>query len=142
MLLGRNIVRKGNNNWSLKYYTIHLILQGKSTCRYLKRTLTSNKVWTDDIVGEVSIYLMTRLFYVQCNFSASFEYITLRNFYPKALAKIGVTTFIKSYSSNDCKSMVCVQYDVPAVLSFVKGKIVYYRFCCIARDVLQKMLGL
>ena len=126
----------------LKYYTIHLILLGKSTCRYLKRKLTSNKVWTDDIVGEVSIYLMTRLFYVQCNFSASFQYIKLRNFFPKASAKIGVTTFIKSYSSNDCKSMVCVQYDIPAVLIYVKGKIVHYRFCCIARDALQKMVGL
>ena len=108
----------------LKYYTIHLILLGKSTCRYLKRKLTSNKVWTDDIVGEVSIYLMTRPFYVQCNYSASFQYIKLRNFFPKASAKIGVTTFIKSYRSNDCKSMVCVQYDIPAVLSYVKGKIV------------------
>ena len=109
----------------LKYYTIHLILLGKSTCRYLKRKLTSNKVWTDDIVGEVSIYLMTRLFYVQCNFSASFQYIKLRNLCPKAHEKIGVTTFIKPYRSNDCKSMVCVQYDIPAVLIYVKGKIVH-----------------
>ena len=85
---------------------------------------------------------MTRPFYVQCNFSASFQYIKLRNFFPKASAKIGVTTFIKSDSSNDCKSMVCVQYDIPAVLIYVKGKIVYYRFCCIARDALQKMVGL
>ena len=108
----------------------------------MKRKLTSNKVWTDDFVGEVSIYLMTRPFYVQCNFSASFQYIKLRNFFPKASAKIGVTTFIKSYSSNDCKSMVCVQYDIPAVLIYVKGKIVHYRFCCIARDALQKMVGL
>lgn len=131
-----------NNNWLLKYYTIHLILLGKSTCKYLKRKLTSNKVWTDDIVGEVSIYLMTRPFYVHCNYSASFQYIKLRNFFPKAIAKIGVTTFIKSYSSNDCKSMVCVQYDIPAVLIYVKGKIVHYRFCCIARDALQKMVGL
>src|SRR5215216_1613455 len=136
MLLGRNIVRKGNNNWLLKYYTIYLILLGKSTCRYLKRTLTSNKVWMDDIVGEVNIYLMTRLFYVQCNFSASFQYIKLRNFCPKAGGKIGVTTFIKSYRHNDCKSMVCVQYDIPAVLIYVKGKIVYYKLCCIARDAL------
>ena len=126
----------------LKYYTIHLILLGKSTCRYLKRKLTSNKVWTDDFVMEVSIYLTTRPFCVQCNFSASFQYIKLRNFFPKASAKIGVTTFIKSYSSNDCKSMVCVQYDIPAVLIYVKGKIVHYRFCCIARDALQKMVGL
>ena len=111
----------------LKYHTIPLILMGKSTCKYLERTLTSNKVWTDDIVREVSIYLLTRLFYVQCNFSASFQYIKLGNFCPKAHAKIGVTTFIKSYRSNDCKSMVCVQYDIPAVLSYVKGKIVYYR---------------
>ena len=79
---------------------------------------------------------MTRPFYVQCNFSASFQYIKLCNFIPKASAKIGVTTFIKSYSSNDCKSMVCVQYDIPAVLIYVKGKIVHYRFCCIARDAL------
>ena len=141
-LVGRNRVRKWNNNWLLKYYTIHLILLGKSTSRYLKRTFTSNKVWTDDIVREVSIYLMTRLFYVQCNFSASFQYIKLRNFFPKASAKIGITTFIKSYSRNDCKCMVCVQYDTPLVLIYVKGKIVYYRFCCIARDVLQKMVGL
>ena len=81
---------------------------------------------------------MTRLFYVQCNFSASFQYIKLRNFFLKASAKIGVTMFIKSYSSNDCKSMVCVQYDIPAVLIYVKGKIVYYRLCCIAKDMLQK----
>ena len=126
----------------LKYYTIPLILLGKSICRYLNRTLTSNKVWTDDIVREVSIYLMTRLFCVPCNFSASFHYIKLRNFCPKARAKIGVTTFIKSYRSNDCKSMVCVNYDIPAVFSYVKGKIVYYRCCCIARDVLQKMVRL
>ena len=72
---------------------------------------TSNKVWTDDIVGEVSIYLMTRLFYVQCNFSASFQYIKLCNFFPKASAKIGVTTFIMSYSSNDCKSMVMTSVE-------------------------------
>ena len=102
----------------------------------------SNKVWTDDIIGEVSIYLMSRLFYVQCNFSANFEYIKVRNLFAKASAKIGVTMFIKSYSSNDCKSMVCVQYDIPAVLIYVKGKIVLYRFCCIARDALQKMVGL
>ena len=126
----------------LKYYTIPLILPGKSTCRYLKRTLTSNKVWTDDIVGEVSIYLMTRLVYVQCNFSASFQYIKLRNSYLKALDKIGVTTFIKSYRSNDCKSMVCVQYDIPAILIYVKDKIVYYIWYCIARDVMQKMVAL
>ena len=50
--------------------------------------------------------------------------------------------FIKSYSSNDYKSMVCVQYDIPAVLIYVKGKIVHYTFCCIARDALQKMVGL
>ena len=103
---------------------------------------TSNKVWMNDIVGEVSIYLMTRLFYVLCNYSASVQYIKLRNFFPKASAKIGVTTFIKSYSSNNCKSMVCVQYDIPAVLIYVKRKIVHYRFCCIARDALQKMVGL
>ena len=108
----------------------------------MKRKLTSNKVRTDDFVGEVSIYLMTRPFYVDCNFSVSFQYIKLRNFFPKASAKIGVTMFIKSYSSNDCKSMVCVQYDIPAVLIYIKGKIVYYRFCCIARDALQKMVGL
>ena len=102
----------------------------------MKRKLTSNNVWTDDFVVEVSIYLMTRPFYVQCNYSAIFQYIKLRNFFPKASAKIGVTTFIKSYSSNDCESMVCVQYDIPAVLIYVKGKIVHYRFCCIARDAL------
>ena len=84
---------------------------------------------------------MTRPFYVQCNYSAIFQYIKLRNFFPKASAKIGVTTFIKSYSSNDGTSMVCVQYDIPAVLIYVKGKIVHYRFCCIARDVLQKMVA-
>ena len=108
----------------------------------MKRKLTSKKLWTDDFVGEVSIYLLTRPFYVQCNFSASFQYIKLRNFFPKASAKIGVTTFIKSYSSNDCKSMVCVQYDIRAVLIYVKGKIVHYIICCIARDALQKMVGL
>jgi hypothetical protein len=85
---------------------------------------------------------MTRPFYVQCNFSASFQYIKLRKFFPKASAKIEVTTFIKSYSSNDCKSMVCVQYDIRAVLIYVKGNIVHYIICCIARDVLQKMVGL
>ena len=95
----------------------------------------------DDIVGEVSIYLMTRLFYVQCNFSASFQYIKLINLFPKASAKIGVTTFIKSYSSSVCKSMVCVEYDILAVLIYVMGKIVHYRFCCIARGALQ-MVGL
>ena len=79
---------------------------------------------------------------VQSHFSASFQYIKLRNFFPKASAKIGITTFIKSYSINDCKSMVCVQYDITAVLIYVKGKIVHYRFCCIARDALQKMVGL
>ena len=126
----------------LKYYTIPLILLGKLTCRYLKRTLTSNKVWMDDIIGEVNIYLMTTLFYVQCNFSASFQYIKLCNFISKASAKIGVTTFIMSYSSNDCKSMVCVQYDIRAALIYVRGKIVHYIICCIARDVLQKMVGL
>ena len=132
------MVRKGNNNWLLKYYTIHLTLLGKSTCRQLKRKLTLNKVWTDDFVGEVSIYLITRSFYVQCNFSASFQYIKLRNIFPKA----SVTTFIKSYISNDCKSMVCVQYEIRAALIYVKGKIVQYIICCIARDVLQKMVGL
>ena len=96
----------------------------------------------DDFVGEVSIYFMTRPFYVQCNFSASFQYIKLCNFIPKASAKIGVTTFVKSYSSNDCKSMVCVYYDIPTVLIYVKGKIVYYRFCRIERDAPQKMVGL
>ena len=50
--------------------------------------------------------------------------------------------FIKSYSRNDCKSMVCVQYDICAVLVYVKRKIVHYIICCIARDVLQKMVGL
>ena len=30
---------------------------------------------------------------------------------------------MKSYSSNDCKSMVRVQYDIPVVLIYVKGKI-------------------
>lgn len=119
-----------------------MILLGKLTCIYLKRKLTSNKVWTDDIVGEVSIYLMTRLFYVHYSFSASFQYIKLRNLFPKASAKIGVTMFIKSYSSNDCKSMVFVHYDIPVVLIYVKGNIVHYRFCCIARDALQKMVGL
>ena len=69
---------------------------------------------------------------------ASFQYIKLRNFCPKVRGKIGVTTFIKSYKSNDCKSMVCVQYDIPAVLIYVKGKIVHYKLCCIARDALQK----
>ena len=64
---------------------------------------------------------MTRPFYVECNFGASFQYIKLCNFFPKANAKIGVNTFIKSDSSNDCKSMVCVQYDIPAVLIYVKG---------------------
>ena len=108
----------------------------------MKRKLTSNKVWKDDFVGEVSIYLMTRPFYVQCNFSASFQYIKLRNFFPKACAKIGVTTFIKSYSSNYFKSMVCVQYDIPTVLIYVKGKIMYFIFCCIAKYALQKMVGL
>ena len=107
----------------------------------MKRKLTSNKIWADDFFGEVSIYLMTRLFYVQYNFSGSFQYIKLRNFFPKASAKIGVTMFIKSYSSNNCKSMVCVQYDIPAVLTYVRGNIVYYIFCCIARDALQKMVG-
>ena len=96
----------------------------------------------DDFVGEVSIYLMTRPFYVQCNFSVIFQYIKLRNFFPKASAKIGVTAFIKSYSSNDCKSMVCVQYDICGALIYVKGKIVHYIICCIARDALQKMVGL
>ena len=126
----------------LKYYTIHLILLGKSTCRCLKRTLSSNKVRPDDIIGEVSIYLMTRPCYVQCNYSASFQYIKLRNFFPKAGAKIGVTMFIKSYSSNDCKSMVCAQYDIHGAFMDVKGKIVHYIICCIERDVLQKMVGL
>ena len=28
----------------------------------LERTLTSNKVWTEDVIGEVSIYRMVRLF--------------------------------------------------------------------------------
>ena len=85
---------------------------------------------------------MTRPFYVQCNFSASFQYIKLRNFFPKASAKIGVTTFIKSYSSNDCKSMVCVQYDIRVAFIYVKGEIVHYIIYFIARDVLQKMVGL
>ena len=35
-----------------------------------------------NFVGEVSIYLMTRPFYVQCNFSAIFQYIKLCNFIP------------------------------------------------------------
>ena len=78
---------------------------------------------------------------MQCNYSARFQFIKLRNFCSKASAKIGVAMFIKSYSSNDCKSMVCGQYDIPAVLIYVKGKIVHYRFCCIARDALQKMVG-
>ena len=30
--------------------------------------------------------------------------------------------FIKYYSSNDCKSMVCVQYDIHGALMYVKGK--------------------
>ena len=85
---------------------------------------------------------MTRLFYVQWNFSASFHYIKLRNFYPKAHAKIGVTLFINSQRSNDCKSMICVQYDIPVVFIYVKRKIVYYRCCCKERDVLQKMVRL
>ena len=38
--------------------------------------------------------------------------------------------------------MVCVQYDIRAVLIFVKGKIVHYIIYCIARDALQKMVGL
>ena len=92
-------------------------------------------------VGEVTIYLMTRPFYVQCNYNVSFQFIKHRIFFPKASAKIGVTTFIKSYSSNDCKSMVCVQYDIRGALMYVKGKIVHYIICCIARDVLQKMVG-
>ena len=96
----------------------------------------------DDIVREVTIYLMTGPFYVQCNFSASFQYIKLCNFFPKASAKIGVTMFIKSYSSNDCKSMVCAQYAIRVALMYVKGKIVHYIICCIERDVLQKMVGL
>ena len=96
----------------------------------------------NDFVREVSIYLMTRPFYVQCNFSASFQYIKLCNFFPKASVKIGVTMFIKSYSSNDCKSMVCVQYDIRGALIYAKGKNVHYIICCIARDVLQKMVGL
>ena len=75
-------------------------------------------------------------------FCASFQYIKLCNFFPKASAKIGVTMFIKSYSSNDCKSMVCVQCDIRGALIYVKGKIVHYIICCIARDVLQKMVGL
>ena len=50
--------------------------------------------------------------------------------------------FIKSYSSNDCKSMVCVQYDIRTALIYVKGKILHYIICCIARDALQKMVGL
>ena len=108
----------------------------------VEKKRTSNKVWTDDFVGEVSIYLMTRPFYVQCNFSANFQYIKLCNFIPKASAKIGVTTFIKSYSSNDCKSMVCVQYDIRGALIYVKGKIVHYIIYCIARDALQKMVVL
>ena len=66
----------------------------------------------------------------------------LCNFIPKARAKIGATTFIKSYSSNECKSMVSVQYDIYGALIYVKGKIVHYIICCIARDVLQKMVGL
>ena len=76
----------------------------------------------DDFVGEVSIYLMTRAFYVQCNFSASIQYIKLCNFIPKASAKIGATTFIKSYSSNNCKSMVCVQYDIRGALMYLNRK--------------------
>ena len=109
---------------------------------YLLEISVRSKLRTDDFVREVSIYLMTRPFYVQCNFSASFQYIKLCNFIPKASAKIGVTTFIKSYSSNDCKSMVCVQYDIRGALMYVKGKIVHYIICCIASDVLQKMVGL
>ena len=85
---------------------------------------------------------MARPFYVQCNFSASFQYIKLCNFIPKASAKIEVTMFIKSYSSNDCKSMDCVQYDIRGALMYVKGKIVHYIICCIVRDVLQKSVGL
>jgi hypothetical protein len=53
-----------------------------------------------------------------------------------------VTMFIKFYRSNDCKSMVCVQYDIPGVFSYVKAKIVYYSCCCKARDVLQEMIRL
>ena len=108
----------------------------------IERKLTFNKLWTDDFVGEVSIYLMTRPFYVQCNFGASFQYIKLRYFFPKASGKIRVTMFIKSYSSNDCKSVVYVQYDIRAAFIYVKGKIVHYIICCIARDVLQKLVGL
>ena len=85
---------------------------------------------------------MTRPIYVQCNLSASFQYIKLINLFPKASAKIGVTTFIKSYSSNDFKSTVCVQYDIRAALIYVKEQIVHYIICCIARDGLQKMIGL
>ena len=108
----------------------------------VEKKLTSNKVWTHDFVREVSIYLMTRPFYVRCNSSAGLQFIKLRNFFPKASAKIGVTMFIKSHSSNDCKSMVCVQYDNPVVLIYVKAKIVHYKFCCIGRGALQKMVGL
>ena len=38
--------------------------------------------------------------------------------------------------------MVCAQYDIRGALMYVKGKIVHYIIYCIARDVLQKMVGL
>ena len=79
---------------------------------------------------------------MQPNFSASFQYIKLRNLCPKARGEIGVSIFIKLYRSNDCKSMVCLQYDIRGVFSYVKAKIVYYRCCCRARDVLQEMIRL
>ena len=38
--------------------------------------------------------------------------------------------------------MVCVYYDIRGALIYVKEKIVHYIICCIARDVLQKMVWL
>ena len=38
--------------------------------------------------------------------------------------------------------MVCVQYDIRGALIYVKGKIVHDIIGCIARDVLQEMVGL
>ena len=108
----------------------------------LERTLTSKKVQTDDVVREVSIYHMTRVFYVQFNFSASFQYIKLRYFSPKAFFKVGVTIFINFYRNYACKSMVCAQYDIPGVFSYVKAKIQRYSCRCSTRDVLQEMIRL
>ena len=108
----------------------------------LQRTLTSNIACTENVVGEGSIYRLVRLFQVQLNFSASFQYLKLRNFSPKAFLKVGVTIFINFYRNNDCKSMVCAQCDIPGIFSYVKAKIQCYSCRCIARDVLQEMIRL